>query len=143
MGFSKKPFAAPYNKYKVSAKADRTFNGIVFDSKWELKVYQWLLNNLCNSSLELQPKFSLLEKFRDFEGKAQREIAYFADFKIWSETKDQYIIVDAKGLLTSDFKIKHKLFLSKYPSIPLYLPKNEKQLRAIPWEKHGIKLRNT
>lgn len=141
MGFSKKPFAAPYNKYKVSAKEDRTLDGVVFDSKWELKVYQWLTTHV-SATFELQPKFVLLEKFRDFEGKAQREIAYFADFKIWSDTKDQYIIVDAKGLLTSDFKLKKKLFMSRYPGIPLYLPKNEKQLKAIPWEKHGIKIKN-
>jgi len=140
MPFPKKSFATPYNKYKVSAKADRTFDGIVFDSKWELKVYQWLQANL-EGAFELQPKFLLLEKFRDFEGKAQREIAYFADFKIWSVNKDRFIIVDAKGLLTSDFKLKKKLFMSRYPDIPLYLPKNEKQLKAIPWEKHGIKIK--
>lgn len=140
MAFSKKSFAAPYNKYKVSAKEDRTQDGILFDSKWELKVYQWLLKNV-TSTFELQPKFLLLEKFKDFEGKAQREISYLADFKVWSENKDQYIIVDAKGMLTADFKLKKKLFLSRYSTVPLYLPKNEKQLKSIPWEKYGIKVK--
>lgn len=142
MSIDKKPFAlGRFNKYGVSSKTDRTYEGIVFDSKWELKAYKWLLANL-DAPMELQPKFVLLEKFKDFTGASQREIAYFADFLIHSQNPDQFIIVDAKGMLTADFKLKRKLFLAKY-SIPLYLPKNEKQLKEIPWEKHGIKLKKT
>jgi hypothetical protein len=130
-----------YNKYGVSSKEARTLDGITFDSKWELKVYSWLKSRLVDATIELQPKYVLQDKFVSFDGTKCREIAYFADFLIRPKDSQNFIVVDAKGLLTPDFKLKFKLFLYKYKDIPLYLPKNEKQLKQIPWEKHGIKLK--
>ena len=95
---------------------------IVFDSKNESLYYQ-ALKDLKTKGLikdfELQPKFLLQEAFEK-NGKKYRPIYYIADFRVINNDDSSYI-VDIKGMLTTEFKIKMKLFNYKYPNIELRL----------------------
>ena len=97
-------------------------DGITFDSKDESLYYEALKNmkekGLFND-FELQPKFLLQEAFVK-DGKKYRAINYIADFKVINNDGSFYII-DIKGMLTTEFKIKLKLFNYKYPNIELKL----------------------
>ena len=88
-------------------------------------------------TVELQPDFILQNKFIIVEGVAYpdthedfaklkrkhkvetiRAIKYISDFKV--TYKDGSIaIIDTKGIETTDFKIKEKLFRARYPQLNL------------------------
>ena len=93
-----------------------TIDGITFDSKREAARYRQLkaLEQAGEiADLELQPRFVLLDTFTDSHGKRHQAITYVADFQY---TEGGRIVVeDAKGVETAVFKIKRKLFLSRYP----------------------------
>ena len=95
---------------------------IVFDSRDESLYYE-ALKDLKEKGLikdfELQPEFLLQEKFTK-DNKKYRAINYIADFKVINNDGSFYI-VDVKGMLTTEFKIKLKLFNYKYPDIELKL----------------------
>lgn len=61
------------NKYKVSAKEDRTYDGVVFDSKAEMKYYRdVVLPGVANGTIvdyQLQKPYELQPKFKH-DGKA-------------------------------------------------------------------------
>lgn len=100
-----------YNKYKRSPRSERTYNGIVFDSKKEMTRYQMLLilqKKGVISDLSLQPEFILQDKFV-YQGKVVRAIKYKADFKYLQDGKT--VIEDTKGMKTKEYLIKKKLFL--------------------------------
>src|ERR1035441_6049660 len=74
---------AKRSKYGVDQSAagrlERTIDGHVFDSKVELQDYRMLKIALAAgfiSNLELQPQFSLQEKFTDAQGRKHRASAY-------------------------------------------------------------------
>ena len=95
---------------------------IVFDSKNESLYYQALKDMKNNGSIkdfELQYKYLLQEAFVK-DGKKYRPIYYIADFKVINNDGSFYV-VDIKGMLTTEFKIKMKLFNYKYPDIELRL----------------------
>ena len=99
-----------------------TIDGIVFDSRDESLYYQALKNMKSNGLIkdfELQPKFELQEAFVKND-KKYRPINYIADFRVINNDGSAYI-VDIKGMLTTEFKIKMKLFNYKYPDIELKL----------------------
>ena len=136
------------NKFNISAEDRRTVDGIVFDSRWEMHVYQWL-NIALPSSVrwQMQPEFELQAGF-DFDGKRIRSIRYVADFLINGirnspdePLQDNQIVIDAKGMKTAGFKVKAKLFKARFGHAP-YTPETSdyRALLAIPWEKFGIKL---
>ena len=52
--------------------------------------------------------------------KKYKPITYIADFKVINNDGSFYV-VDIKGMLTTEFKIKMKLFNYKYPDIELKL----------------------
>lgn len=95
---------------------------IVFDSRDESLYYE-ALKNMKEKGLikdfELQPKYLLQEGFVK-NGKKYRAITYIADFKVINNNNSFYV-VDIKGMLTTEFKIKMKLFNYKYPDIELKL----------------------
>ena len=95
---------------------------IVFDSRDESLYYE-ALKDMKNKGLikdfELQHKFLLQEAFAK-DGKKYRAITYIADFKVINNDGSFYV-VDIKGMLTTEFKIKMKLFNYKYPDIELKL----------------------
>ena len=95
---------------------------IVFDSRDESLYYQMLKDMKTKGLIkdfELQPKFLLQEAFVK-NNKKYRAINYIADFKVINNDGSFYI-VDVKGMLTTEFKIKLKLFNYKYPDIELKL----------------------
>lgn len=99
-----------------------TIDGITFDSRDESLYYQSLKDMKSKGLIkdfELQPKFLLQESFAK-DGKKYRAINYIADFKVINNDGSSYI-VDVKGMLTTEFKIKMKLFNYKYPNIELKL----------------------
>ena len=97
-------------------------DNIVFDSKNESLYYEALKDLKEKGSIkdfELQPKYLLQEAFVK-NGKKYRAINYIADFRVINNDDSSYII-DIKGMLTTEFKIKMKLFNYKYPDIELKL----------------------
>ena len=107
------------NKYN---NKKTVIDDITFDSKDESLYYQALKDMKNNGSIkdfELQPKFLLQEAFEK-DNKKYRAINYIADFKVINNNNSSYL-VDIKGMLTTEFKIKLKLFHYKYPDIELKL----------------------
>ena len=97
-------------------------DGITFDSKDESLYYEALKNMKAKGLIKefrLQPKFILQEAFVKND-KKYRAITYIADFRVINNDGSAYI-VDVKGMLTTEFKIKMKLFNYKYPDIELRL----------------------
>lgn len=66
--------------------------------------------------VKLQERFELLPKF-ELEGKKFRKIEYIPNFTFYKNGK-LVKVVDVKGMQTKDFKIKAKLFCSRY-QVPL------------------------
>lgn len=90
-------------------------NGITFDSKMEAEYYRYLkmLENVTVFDIQLQPKFLLLPGYTDTEGKKQRPIYYKADFLVKYES-GLVEVIDVKGVETEAFKLKKKMFESRY-----------------------------
>lgn len=107
---------AKYNSEKVE------INGIKFDSKLESQYYLHLLEQRKNGHIQdyqLQPTFTLQDGFKR-SNKAILPIKYKADFLVIHNDGTNEII-DVKGFETTDFKIKKKLFMFKYPHLKLSL----------------------
>ena len=96
-------------KNKYNAKKVK-YNGIKFDSAFELDCWQYL-EQLAKedkiSNLQRQIKFELLPA-----NSLYRALNYVADFTFY--VGDKYIVADAKGLVLPEFKIKQKIFFDKY-----------------------------
>ena len=95
---------------------------ITFDSRDESLYYEALKDMKAKGLIkdfELQSKFLLQEAFVK-NGKKYRAIYYIADFRVINNDSSFYV-VDIKGMLTTEFKIKMKLFNYKYPDIELRL----------------------
>lgn len=92
---------------------------IQFDSKAEGEYYKILRQQLLNNEIKdfsLQPEFELQPPF-EMDGKKIRAIKYIADFKVIQHDGTEQII-DIKGMETTDFKLKKKMFEYKF-RIPL------------------------
>lgn len=105
------------NKYKVSAKEDRTYDGIVFDSKAEMKYYRdVVLPGVASGEIadfELQKPYELQPGFKR-DGKTVRAITYVCDFYlVYADGRTE--VVDIKGMATPEAMLKRKLFMYKYP----------------------------
>ena len=87
-----------------------TIDGITFDSKAESIYYQLHKHE---PNMKMQEKFVLQDKFR-LNGKAYREIYYKPDFTFYDDAGNLIKIVDVKGVLTTEFKIKAKMFANRY-----------------------------
>ena len=106
-----------WSKYHVAAKGDRTYDGIVFDSKAEMEYYRDVVLPLAAAGeivqYELQKSFVLQPGFRH-DGKAVRAIIYVCDFYLIY--KDEHTeVIDVKGMATPEAKLKRKMFMYKYP----------------------------
>ena len=139
-------------------------DGIIFDSKMESDYYIKLKEDLAKGLIkdfQLQPEFLLQDKYIIVDGqviegsdpdfnklkrktKAEtiRAIKYRGDYLV-TLLDDTIVCRDTKGQSTTEFEMKKKLFMHKYPHIKLeviiYNPKTEtwddfyeynKQLRA-------------
>ena len=105
-----------YNKYK-NKKTE--LDGFKFDSEMESHYYLYLksLQNIGEVvSFEMQPLYILQEGFISKDGQKIRPIQYKADFKvIYADGHEE--VIDVKGQMTSEFKLKKKMFLYKYRDI--------------------------
>lgn len=106
---------AKYNNKKI------TIDGICFDSKEEARYYEYLKKKKAAEEIlnfELQPSYTLLEKFTNNEGNLVRAITYTADFRVYHVDGSEEI-VDIKGMETQQGIMRRKLFWSRYPNIKL------------------------
>lgn len=90
-------------------------DGITFDSDMEARYYAHLQRLKGQGEIKeftMQPAFVLLEGFTK-HGKKHLPIKYKADFEVWYED-GTHVVVDVKGFETSDFKLKKKLYASRY-----------------------------
>ena len=104
-----------YNKYK---NKKTTVDGIKFDSEMESHYYIYLkqLKEMGEVvDFVLQPTYLLQEGF-NLNGKRIRPITYKADFKVIYKDGHEEVI-DVKGKLTEEFKIKRKMLLYRYRDI--------------------------
>jgi hypothetical protein len=86
----------------------------MFDSKKEAEYYLYLLYEEKIGNIErlrLHPAYILLNAFV-YNGTKERKITYVADFEYIE--KGLLTVVDVKGFKTDIYKLKRKLFLSKY-----------------------------
>lgn len=92
-----------FHKYKAIKV---TVDDIKFDSKLESNCYKLLKDS--NLKFDLQPIFELQPKFK-YAGKTIQPIRYKSDFLVKTDTHNY--ILDSKGMLTPEFKLKRKLLL--------------------------------
>lgn len=102
-------FMSRDSKFGVSAKDQRTMDGIVFDSKLEMNAYRVLRDR--GVKFDRQIEFTIQERF-EHDGKIIRPIKYVADFKVYALDGTPFII-DTKGMITPDCKLKLKLMLAQ------------------------------
>lgn len=110
------------SKYGVdqseAGRLARTCDGIVFDSKVEMRDYLTLKvaeQAGLISQLELQPRFLLQEKFTDGQGRKHRASYYVSDFKFQRDGKT--VAVDRKGRKTAQYRDKIKRAILQYPDV--------------------------
>ena len=104
-----------YNKYN---NKKTIVDGIKFDSEMESHYYIYLkqLKEIGEVvDFVLQPTYLLQEGF-DLNGKRIRPITYKADFKVIYKDGHEEVI-DVKGKLTEELKIKRKMLLYRYRDI--------------------------
>ena len=98
------------NKYNARKT---TIYGRTFDSKRESEWYMMLrekhrLGKI--KHIECQPTYTLLEGFRDNQGKPQKPITYTPDFLVEYDDGRREVI-EVKGVRTRDYLLRKKLFL--------------------------------
>lgn len=118
----------------VSSKEKRTEDDIVFASGWEKRVYVELRNAFVPGAFSLQPRIELQSKFVGPDGEKIRNIEYRGDFlfgpkrvKPTDPVTSEHMLIDAKGMEDSVYKMKKKMLLFKHGQ-PLYTPKRVKDL---------------
>ncbi len=110
MSWSRRVIVSQYNKYK---NVKTVVDGITFDSRHEADRYRelsFLLKTGEIEDLQLQVKYELQPHFRH-KGKMIRAINYIADFTYRDKRTGEFIVEDAKGLRTDEYKLKKKMML--------------------------------
>jgi len=111
------------SKY-LNIKATR--NGQVYDSKAEAARYTELrLLEMAGeiSDLERQPKYTVLDGFRDGFGKWHRVVTWTPDYRYFDKQAGHWVVEDVKGgdgrwsTKTTDWSLRTKLFRLRYPDI--------------------------
>ena len=108
-------------KFNVTRdKEKRTSDGILFDSKMEMRYYDEVVIPLFKEGVithyELQKPYELQPKFNN-GGKNILPIVYIADFYIeYSDGRKE--VIDIKGCADATAKIKRKMFWYHYPDLP-------------------------
>lgn len=110
-------FEIPTQRVKSKYGATKVkVNGIQFDSIAEAKYYVYLLKEKATKKnikeIKLQVPFILQEKIKK-NGKTILPIKYIADFVV-DYTNDTTRVIDIKGAVTVDFKLKRKMFEYRY-----------------------------
>jgi hypothetical protein len=103
------------NKYNVSAKEDRTYSGVVYASKKEAKFAGKLALMRQNGEIDYI--------LRQVPFELGVGITYRADFVTLTKYTKEYhwnvVVYEVKGMETPEWKLKHKLFTTKYPNLSL------------------------
>lgn len=108
-------------------KALRTIDGIVFDSQAEMEAYVLVKKTVPEGYWQRQVSFMLLPKKRiNTRGETElvRDMTWSCDFLIgppYTEGQplsDLYLVVDVKGMMTEQFKVKIKIFKWCWEHIP-------------------------
>jgi len=93
--------------HKYNAKSV-VVNNIKFDSKAEASAYEALIT--AGLEVKLQEVFTIQPAFTDNRIKI-RPIQYKSDFSVLSKNKKVSYILDIKGFITQEFKLKKKMML--------------------------------
>jgi hypothetical protein len=123
-------------KYKVSVKSERTWDGIVFDSKSEMKRYidlKLLQKAGVIRDLQLQPEFKVYINSELF-------CTYTSDFQYFNNDVMQWITEDVKSegtMLDAAFKLRKKA-AELYHGVKITLVVNGKALTP---KRRGRKLK--
>ena len=106
------------NKYHVSPRVARTYDGIVFDSKAEMHYYRDVVLAGLESgdivSCERQKVYELQPKYVNKAGNTVRAIKYVCDFYLVYDS-GMTEVIDIKGMATAEALLKRKIFEYKYP----------------------------
>ena len=107
------------SKFNVDSDlSKRTYNGIILDSRLEMKYYRDVICPLEESGdivyCELQKPYELQPKFIH-DDKTVQSIRYIADFFVrYKDGREE--VIDTKGCPDSVALIKRKLFWYNYPN---------------------------
>ena len=116
------PDATEKSKYSRYGAHKCSINGITFDSVLEGMYYAHLLDLKRAGfvdEIERQVTFTLLDGFtHKLSKKKIRPITYLADFVV-RYTNGETSVIDVKGKKTPEFRLKEKMFFSRYPDLEL------------------------
>lgn len=114
-------FVRRHSKYgnKKIVIDDHKFDSIKEANRYRQLKYMQLAGQI--KDLILQPEYVLQEAFKDASGKHNRAIKYVADFQYFDVKSNKTIIEDVKGMKTSVFSMKEKMFRNIYPDKVLIL----------------------
>jgi hypothetical protein len=104
-----------YNSWKGGKKKNKynakkvLFNGVLFDSKRELRMYQMFKKH--NIPFEMQYKVVLSPSFKDAANTTVKQIYMKVDFVV--PYNDIKLYIDTKGVVTPDANNKFKLLKYK------------------------------
>jgi len=104
-----------YNAKKI------IIDDIKFDSKRESEYYLIYKEKEQNGeihNLRLQVPYVLIDAYTNGECKKIREMKYVADF-VYEDNENKTHVIDVKGIVLKEFKMKKKIFDYKY--YPLYI----------------------
>lgn len=105
---------AKRTKYGVSAKVDRTREGIVYMSKLEMNYRNHL--EILKKAKKLSERVTKISEQVTYPLHVNGVLVckYILDFEVtYADGRIEYI--DVKGILTSIYKLKKKLFQACYP----------------------------
>lgn len=108
------PIKVQKNKYK-NKKVE--YDGIKFDSKMERDFYIHLKKLQANGTVYeffMQKNYVLIDAYTRNDGTKVRASYYKADFEV-HYSNNQIEVIDIKGMLTDVFKLKQKIFETRYP----------------------------
>lgn len=111
------------SKYNVDTsskgKEKRTYDGILFASQLEMEFYRdWIIPRITSGEIvkcDRQVKYEIQPAF-ECQGHKYRAINYISDFDITFANGD-FKVIDTKGMLKPEDKLKEKLFRFKYPNL--------------------------
>jgi hypothetical protein len=94
-------------------------DGIEFDSKRESEYYLQYKADKAIVEIECHPRYTLLESFRDCNGKAERAITYRPDFRLtYSDGSVEVVEVKSKRMAKEpDYIMRRKLFKHNNPDV--------------------------
>lgn len=131
-GFQK---GAPNHFKSQKSEAERTADGIVFDSKYEMIGYELVKRHVPAGYWQRQVQFSLLPKktiVTRGEKELIRPMTWSCDllvgppYAVGQPLSDAYMVIDIKGNPTEQFKVRLKLFKWCWEHVPVIVNINSK-----------------